>query len=55
MLVCKVLKGQVDRLKVEIDINNFLSSMPLELEDVIVCQVVRGGNKIVTTIIYKAK
>jgi len=54
MLVCKVLRGQIDRVKAEKDINDLLSSMPLELEDIIVSQVVRN-NKIITTIIYKAK
>jgi len=54
MLVCKILKGQVDRVKAEKDINSFLSSMPLELEDFIISQVVRNS-KIITTIIYKAK
>ena len=54
MLVCKILKAQVDRIKVEKDINNFLSSMPLEPEDIIISQIVRN-NKIITTIIYKAK
>jgi len=54
MLACKVLRGQMDRVKVENDITEFLSSMPLELKDIIISQVARGG-KIVTTIIYKAK
>ena len=54
MLVCKILKGQVDRVKAEKDINNFLSSMPLELGDFIISQVARNS-QIVTTIIYKAK
>lgn len=54
MLVCKVLRGQVDRVKVENDITDFLSSMPLELEDLIISQVARNS-KIVTTIIYRAK
>lgn len=54
MLVCKVLRGQIDRVRVEKDINDFLSSMPLELEDFLISQVVRS-NKIITTIIYQAK
>lgn len=52
MLVCNVLRGQIERVKVEKYINNFLLSMQLELEDFVISQVVRG-DKIITTIKYK--
>lgn len=54
MLVCKVLKAEMDRMKVESDINEFLSSMPLGSEDIKISQVVRN-KKIITTIIYQVK
>jgi hypothetical protein len=54
MLACKALKAQTDRIKVQDDITNFLSEHSLEIGEIKISQVVRGG-KILTFIIYEVK
>jgi len=53
MLVCKVLRIGSDK-EVEREINAFLSSMPLELEDIKLTHSEFKG-RLLVTIIYKVK
>ena len=54
MLACKSFKAQIDRVKVQGDITNFLSEHSLEIDEIKISQLVRNG-KILTFIIYKVK
>lgn len=53
MLVCKVLRIGSDK-EVEREINTFLNSMPLELEDIKLTHSEFKG-RLLVTIIYKVK